>query len=111
MVAVLDMDGAHHPDLQRLHYLGAALRHDLALGRGQDVDAAHDRPSDGDGEKGAEAPDQGAAERRGRVLHDLDGGRQEFALAALEVALWPRGLGPPGLAPDRPVAGEAGEEA
>src|SRR5579871_6661280 len=85
-LAVVNVDGAHHTDLDGLDDLAAAAGHDLAGGRGDDVDVSEARP----GKRNAEEPDDGqrggSADRGRRRLDDLERGAQELELIAAPAA-------------------------
>src|SRR6202011_5087845 len=51
-LAVSDIDCSNDADFKRLDDLGAARRHDLARGRGDDVDASKSRPTQAHAEEG-----------------------------------------------------------
>ncbi len=86
MVAVLHMDGPHHPRVQGLDGLDVPGGDQPPGRRGQDVDLAEHRPQDRDGEEEDDDQAEGAAGGRGRGLHHLQGRGQEFALVVAVVA-------------------------
>jgi hypothetical protein len=79
-LAVMHVNGADDPGLERLQDLAAAARHDLA-GRGSDdVDRPEPGPDQGETEQRGDGVGGRAPGRRGRRLDDLERRRQEFAL-------------------------------
>ena len=84
-LAVADVDRTHHAGLERLDGLGAAARNDLARRHGDNVDRADARPGQRNAENGDDGESNGAADRRGGSLDDLEGGRQkrEFVLSTV----------------------------
>ena len=84
-LAVTDMDRTHDAGLERLDGLGAAARNDLAGRDGDNVDRADARPGQRNAEHGDDRGRDGAADRRGRRLDDLERRRQkrEFVLSTL----------------------------
>ena len=80
---IADLDGAYDAGLEWLDQLDAAVGHDLAGRRGDDVDVPETGPDQAQAEHGDERCAHSAADRRRRRLHDFQRRRQEGDLVAL----------------------------
>ncbi len=87
---VSGVNGHHSARLDRLYHLDAPGRLELALRRGDDVDAPEIGEAEAGDDERADRPEEGDPHRRGGRLEDLKHGRKKLAVRRLAVAHIPQ---------------------